>query len=86
MASPHTIECPVEAQPPAEVRWFKDDQALAMKPSHLDQAGLELMFVALSEHDSGQYFCRAQNYLGSATSEPFSLHVQTGKYPAGSDR
>lgn len=72
----------MEAQPESEVKWFKDDQLLASEPSHLEQAGSELMFVSINDNDAGDYHCQASNYLGTVTSERFRLSVQTSKYPS----
>lgn len=74
---PHTIECPVESNPEAEVRWFKDRRVLASEPSHLEITGNELMFFQINQRDSGQYHCEASNYLGSIRSQPFRLSVET---------
>lgn len=77
---PHTVECPVEAQPEAEVKWFKDDQLVESEPTHLEQTGSELMFFQINEQDSGDYHCQATNYLGSITSKPFKIIVLSSKY------
>lgn len=76
---PHTIECAIEARPEADVKWFKDEQLLVVQPPHLEQSGNELMFFQINEHDFGQYYCQATNYLGSITSEPFAL-TESSKY------
>lgn len=77
---PHTIECAIESQPAAEVKWFKDDQLIAGQPSKLEQMDKELMFIQVSDEDTGDYHCQATNYLGSVTSEHFRLTVQSSKY------
>lgn len=76
---PHTVECPVEARPLAEVSWFKDEQPLVSRPPQQEQTGGELMFFQMSEEDGGQYRCQASNYLGKVSSERFMLTVQTSK-------
>jgi hypothetical protein len=80
---PLTVECPVEAQPESEVKWFKDGQVLASEPAHLEQTGSELMFFQINEADTGDYHCQAENYLGRASSEPFRLTVQSSKCNPG---
>ena len=75
---PHTIECPIESEPEAQVSWFKGGRLLASEPLHFEQTGRELMFFQIKRSDSGQYYCLASNYLGSARSEPFELTVKPG--------
>lgn len=79
---PQTFECPVESEPEAEFKWFKDDQLLPSRSANLDQMGAELTFRQLDEADAGDYHCQATNYLGSVTSDRFQVTVQTSKYPA----
>lgn len=79
-SKPHTVECAVESEPEAEVKWFKDDQLLGAQPAHSEQQGNELIFFQMNEEDSGEYRCQATNYLGSIASEPFRLTVHSSKY------
>lgn len=65
----------------AEVKWFKDDELLASRPTHHEQTGTELMFFQVADEDAGEYHCEATNYLGSVTSDRFKLHVHSSKYP-----
>lgn len=78
--TPHTIECPVESQPTAEVKWFKDDQLLVSQAPRLEQMGSELVFIQMVDDDTGDYHCEATNYLGTITSDHFRLTVQSSKY------
>lgn len=77
---PKTIECPVEAEPEAEIKWYKDGQMVSSRPPHLELTGNELMFISISEQDSGEYHCQASNSMGSITSDRFKLSIQTSKY------
>lgn len=82
---PHAVECPIESNPIAEVKWFRDGQLLMSQPTHLEQTGAELMFFQMNDEDSGQYHCEATNYLGSTSSEPFKLTVLSSKYLKNGD-
>lgn len=81
VGEPKTIECPVEAEPEPEIRWFKDGQLLSSRASRLELTGNELMFISISEQDSGEYFCQATNLMGTIESERFKLTIQTSEYP-----
>ena len=77
--SPQIVDCPVEARPEPEIKWFKDDELLESRPPHLEQTGKELMFMQTSDDDTGDYHCEATNYLGSLVSPRFKIEVQSSK-------
>ncbi|EAT36338.1 AAEL011566-PA [Aedes aegypti] len=53
-----TLECAMEANPPASFRWTKDDIIL-------DEFEDELEFVEIQPQDSGVYTCEAENIFGA---------------------
>lgn len=76
---PQTIECPIEANPRAEIKWFKDNLPLISQMPHSEQQGNELIINELNVDDTGIYHCEATNYLGTTISEQFKLTVQSSK-------
>lgn len=82
---PQTIECPIEANPPADIKWFKDNLLLISQMPHSDQHSNELIINELNDDDTGIYHCEATNYLGTTISEQFKLTVQSCKYSISID-
>lgn len=80
VSKPHTIECPIEAEPQAKIDWFKDDIQINNDAQHIELLANELMFLQAKPTDAGIYFCSAQNYLGKMQSAPFSLLINFGKF------
>lgn len=74
-----SVECPIEAEPKPDVKWFKD--GLQMRK----QTSGELMFLQVTPEDAGQYHCEASNYLGATSTRSFLLHVKTSKYSYEND-
>ena len=77
---PLAIECPVESRPESSISWFKDNHLLGDASTHLDMTGNNLLFIQFGDSDAGEYYCEAENYLGSARSESFKLSVASSKY------
>ncbi|XP_033998079.1 B-cell receptor CD22-like isoform X1 [Trematomus bernacchii] len=68
-----TLTCSSDANPAANYTWYKEDQH-----AHLSSVneGPRLVFTSILSSDSGQYYCRAENELGSTRSESISIDVK----------
>uniref|UniRef100_A0A665UF06 Ig-like domain-containing protein n=1 Tax=Echeneis naucrates TaxID=173247 RepID=A0A665UF06_ECHNA len=64
-----TLTCSSDANPAANITWYKEDQILVLKGPHL-------VLNNLRSSDSGQYHCTAENELGRRTSGNISIHVE----------
>lgn len=63
---PIILKCPVYADPPPEIHWFKNGDALEMEENvHLK--GQELRIRKSNGDYSGNYSCLAQNPAGNFT-------------------
>ncbi|MBN3303095.1 CD22 protein, partial [Amia calva] len=66
---PVTLTCSSNANPPVQrYTWFKSSDMLEKKPS--------LFFANISSGDSGQYYCAAQNRIGTHNSPAVTVDVQ----------
>ncbi|XP_033945495.1 B-cell receptor CD22-like isoform X1 [Pseudochaenichthys georgianus] len=70
-----TLTCSSDANPAATYTWYKEN---GNRNVPLLSEGTQLVLSSIQSSDSGQYFCRATNYLGSSTSENISIDL---KYP-----
>uniref|UniRef100_A0A665UEN3 B-cell receptor CD22 n=1 Tax=Echeneis naucrates TaxID=173247 RepID=A0A665UEN3_ECHNA len=64
-----TLTCSSDANPAANITWYKEDQILVLKGPHL-------VLNNLRSSDSGQYHCTAENELGRRTSGNISINVE----------
>uniref|UniRef100_A0A671TGY6 B-cell receptor CD22 n=1 Tax=Sparus aurata TaxID=8175 RepID=A0A671TGY6_SPAAU len=67
-----TLTCSSDANPAANYTWYKkngdpDRHPLSKEP--------QLVFSSIQSSDSGEYYCTAENELGSRTSEYISIDV-----------
>ncbi|CAF93728.1 unnamed protein product, partial [Tetraodon nigroviridis] len=67
-----TLTCQSDANPAAKYAWFRGNQG---KPVREDG---RLFFISLQASDCGEYFCTAQNQLGTKTSKRVSVELLYG--------
>ncbi|KAI3353500.1 hypothetical protein L3Q82_020020 [Scortum barcoo] len=68
-----TLTCSSDANPAANYTWYKENgnvTSLSKEP--------QLVFSSIQSSDSGEYYCTAENELGTRTSGNISINV---KYP-----
>ncbi|XP_034739839.1 hemicentin-1-like [Etheostoma cragini] len=68
-----TLTCSSHANPAAKYTWYKEN--VKVKPP---SEGPQLVFSSILSSDSGQYYCRAENELGTKTSQYKSIDVKYG--------
>ncbi|XP_075939059.1 B-cell receptor CD22-like [Anarhichas minor] len=70
-----TLTCSSDANPAANYTWYKED----VNPDPPPLSGEpQLVFSSIQSSDSGQYYCRAENLLGTKRSEFISIDVKYG--------
>ncbi|XP_075939146.1 B-cell receptor CD22-like [Anarhichas minor] len=68
-----TLTCSSDANPAANYIWYKED----VNPDPPPLSGEpQLVFSSIQSSDSGQYYCRAENLLGTKRSESISIDVK----------
>ncbi|XP_075948144.1 uncharacterized protein LOC142950130 [Anarhichas minor] len=68
-----TLTCSSDANPAANYTWYKED----VNPDPPPLSGEpQLVFSSIQSSDSGQYYCRAENLLGTNRSEFISIDVK----------
>lgn len=79
-----TFECNLEGQPLSKVTWWKDSAQidpsgsryqLSSSPSSVVDSKVNLTITNVTRSDEGFYQCKAQNQLGSESSNPAYLTV-----------
>uniref|UniRef100_A0A671TGX3 B-cell receptor CD22 n=1 Tax=Sparus aurata TaxID=8175 RepID=A0A671TGX3_SPAAU len=70
-----TLTCSSDANPAAKYTWYKKNGDPDLHPLSKEP---QLVFSSIQSSDSGEYYCTAENELGSRTSEYISINV---KYP-----
>ncbi|XP_041640420.1 B-cell receptor CD22-like isoform X2 [Cheilinus undulatus] len=68
-----TLTCSTDANPAANITWFKKNEPQDFKPSSSDQ---QLIFSSIQSSDSGEYGCTAENSLGRRTSADIVVDVK----------
>ncbi|XP_041658425.1 B-cell receptor CD22-like isoform X1 [Cheilinus undulatus] len=68
-----TLTCSTDANPAANITWFKKNQRQDFEPFHSEQ---QLNFSSIQSSDAGEYRCTAENGLGRRT----SAHIIDVKY------
>ncbi|XP_068569073.1 B-cell receptor CD22-like [Cebidichthys violaceus] len=68
-----TLTCSSDANPAANYTWYKEDGSL--EPPLLSEEP-HLVFSSIQSSDSGQYYCRAENLMGTKRSESISIDVK----------
>ncbi|XP_032363048.1 B-cell receptor CD22, partial [Etheostoma spectabile] len=68
-----TLTCSSDANPAAKYTWYKENVYF----KHLSE-GPHLVFSSILSSDSGQYYCTAENKLGTKTSQYKSIDVKYG--------
>ncbi|KAJ4945153.1 hypothetical protein JOQ06_013689 [Pogonophryne albipinna] len=68
-----TLTCSSDANPAANYTWYMKEQN-----AHLSSVneGPRLVLSSIKSSDSGQYYCKADNLLGSTISDPFPIDVK----------
>uniref|UniRef100_A0A8C9ZEU0 B-cell receptor CD22 n=1 Tax=Sander lucioperca TaxID=283035 RepID=A0A8C9ZEU0_SANLU len=66
-----TLTCSSDANPAAKYTWYKKN--LYFRPP---REGPQLVFSSIQSSDSGQYYCTAENELGTKTSQYKSIDVK----------
>uniref|UniRef100_A0A8D0AEN6 B-cell receptor CD22 n=1 Tax=Sander lucioperca TaxID=283035 RepID=A0A8D0AEN6_SANLU len=66
-----TLTCSSDANPAAKYTWYKEN--LYFRPP---REGPQLVFSSIQSSDSGQYYCTAENELGTKTSQYKSIDVK----------
>ncbi|XP_069022956.1 B-cell receptor CD22-like [Embiotoca jacksoni] len=62
------LTCSSDANPAANYTWYKEQTQLSKEP--------QLVFRSIQSHQSGEYYCTAENELGKKTSENIFLQVK----------
>ncbi|XP_075948145.1 B-cell receptor CD22-like [Anarhichas minor] len=70
-----TLTCSSDANPAANYTWYKEDEDPDPPPLSGEP---QLVFSSIQSSDSGQYYCRAENLLGTNRSEFISIDVKYG--------
>ncbi|XP_071397677.1 B-cell receptor CD22-like, partial [Centroberyx affinis] len=70
-----TLTCSSDANPAATYTWYKENGNPDHKPL---KTGPQLDFVSIQSSDSGEYYCTAENELGSKRSDSISINVKYG--------
>ena len=74
-----TLECEVYGNPPPDVRWTKDGDAVNIAHERIDLSFTgntsSLIIVSVVQADQGLYRCVANNSVNTTTSYPGSLTV-----------
>ncbi|XP_078022745.1 hemicentin-1-like [Epinephelus lanceolatus] len=65
-----TLTCSSDANPAAKYTWYKDGYLRPLSE------GPQLVFRSIQSSDSGQYYCTAQNELGTSTPRSISINVK----------
>ncbi|KAI4794944.1 hypothetical protein KUCAC02_031738 [Chaenocephalus aceratus] len=68
-----TLTCSSDANPAANYTWYKMNGNRKLPPLTTEP---KLFFSSFQVSDSGQYYCRADNLLGSRRSESISIDVK----------
>ncbi|XP_030282792.1 B-cell receptor CD22-like [Sparus aurata] len=67
-----TLTCSSDANPAANYTWYKKNGDPDLHPLSKEP---QLVFSSIQSSDSGEYYCTAENELGSRTSEYNSINV-----------
>ncbi|XP_030284101.1 B-cell receptor CD22-like [Sparus aurata] len=67
-----TLTCSSDANPAANYTWYKKNGDPDLHPLSKEP---QLVFSSIQSSDSGEYYCTAENELGSRTSEYISIDV-----------
>ncbi|XP_069545584.1 B-cell receptor CD22-like [Brachyistius frenatus] len=62
------LTCSSDANPAANYTWYKEQTQLSKEP--------QLVFRSIQSNQSGEYYCKAENELGTKTSENILLQVK----------
>ncbi|XP_073331641.1 B-cell receptor CD22-like [Pagrus major] len=67
-----TLTCSSDANPAANYTWYKKNGDPDLQPLSKEP---QLVFSSIQSSDSGEYYCTAENELGTRTSEYISIDV-----------
>nr|XP_010794883.1 PREDICTED: B-cell receptor CD22-like [Notothenia coriiceps] len=73
-----TLTCSSDANPAANYTWYKRNNNSDLPPL---SEGQRLVFRSIQSSDSGQYYCTAENELGTKTSENIFIDVKYAPKP-----
>lgn len=81
------LKCLADANPPANIKWFKDSVPISLLPDATallhEQIQIngniqssELRFAPVKSRDAGLYSCKATNNVGESAAASYRLDVQ----------
>ncbi|KAG7228371.1 hypothetical protein INR49_009235 [Caranx melampygus] len=73
------LECIVQGLPTPDVSWLRKDGELSESRTTIEMFGRRLRFSSISESDTGEYQCRANNTQGKVT-HTYTVMVDAAPY------
>ena len=67
------LTCSSDANPAAKYTWYKENVTSDLQPLSKEA---QLVFSSIQSSDSGEYYCTAENQLGTRTSEHIFIDVK----------
>ncbi|XP_059190606.1 B-cell receptor CD22-like [Centropristis striata] len=71
-----TLTCSSDANPAANITWYKKSGSPDLSLSEQTQHAPQLLLSSIQSFDSGEYYCTAKNRLNEATSQTVFINVK----------